>query len=178
MALYGQETVHFSNAVTDRRNVIHIPCVVLHTQVFVYNYCTHKFVFRLSLLLPLTFIFICLGVNWWFLHILLNQTAALVFNSFSLMFLQLWIVFARWAFIYIMLYIFHAVVFHTQKFSLPTVQLLELNVCVWQSLIVNFARLRYRPICFRKVCVTFIMTGPLLSVYEDLFIYLFIIRIG
>jgi hypothetical protein len=77
------------------------------------HYCTKKFVFWLSLLLPFTLILIHLGVNWWFLHILLNQIAAFVFNSFSFMFLKLRTVFACWAFIYLMLYIFRALVFHT-----------------------------------------------------------------
>ena len=46
--------------------------------VFIYtNYCT-------PMLLPFTFMLMYLGVNWQFLHTLLNHSAAFVFNSFFL----------------------------------------------------------------------------------------------
>jgi hypothetical protein len=37
--------------------------------------------------------------SWWYLHILLNQVAALAFKGFFLMFLKLQTVFACWVFI-------------------------------------------------------------------------------
>ena len=46
-------------------------------------------ILQLCLLLPFTLIFMFFIVSWWFLHSLLNQTASLVFNNFSLMFLKL-----------------------------------------------------------------------------------------
>jgi hypothetical protein len=55
------------------------------------------------------------------LHNLLNHIAAFVFNSFFLVFMKLYIVFACWAFIHLILYTFHAVVLH--------IQVIYTNVC-------------------------------------------------
>jgi hypothetical protein len=68
-----------------------------------------------SLLLPYASVFRYLGVSRWFLHILLNQVAALVLNKFSLFFLKLYITCACWAFANLTLYIFRATVLYAQE---------------------------------------------------------------
>jgi len=67
------------------------------------------------LLLPYTSVFRYLGVSWWFLCILLNQVAALVFNKFSLFFLKLHITCVCWGFADLTLYIFRATALYAQE---------------------------------------------------------------
>lgn len=126
--------------------------VVFHTPVFISEHCTQKFRFWRCLLLPFTLIFIYLGVNWWCLHILLNQAATLSFISFSLILLKLWTIFVCLAFIYLTLYIFGA----ASVFIFNCVVARNNNLCV--SLIIYVTRSQY--ICIQKICATFIYNWP------------------